>query len=302
MTSYAVAAFYKFVSLPHYRDIRAPLLAFCHEQGLVGSILLAAEGINATIAGPSKKSVDALLRHLGAMPEFKDLEHKASSASERPFTRMKVRLKKEIVTFGRKGLRPGSLTGEHVSKDRWNQLLEDPAIPVIDTRNDYEVEIGTFKDAINPKISDFGEFAEFVEENYSPRTTPDIAMFCTGGIRCEKASALMLQKGYRNVYQLDGGILNYLEDTKEEASFFVGECYVFDERVALTHGLKEGQYESCPSCGHPVGEKARTTEQYEEGVTCPNCFDDITPERRARSMERQRQKLLAQMRDVEKKT
>lgn len=238
MSSLVVAAFYKFVSLPDFAALRAPLAQCCAVQQIRGTILLAEEGINATIAG-SRAGVDAVLAYLRSDPRLADLEHKESAAESSAFRRMKVRLKKEIVTLGVPGTDPTRRVGEYVAPQQWNDLIMAPDVVVIDTRNEYETRIGTFRGAVDPQIATFRQFPDFVRATLDPAKTPRVAMFCTGGIRCEKATSFMLDQGFREVYHLRGGILKYLEQVPREQSLWDGECFVFDERVALGHGLVE---------------------------------------------------------------
>jgi len=299
MAKTLIAAFYKFTDLPQFRDLKPELEAFCAERGLKGSILLAPEGINSTLSG-SENAVMDLLAHLSAMPEFHNLGYKLSWASEQPFGRMKVRLKKEIVGLGDPSfeldLRPHDRMGIEVPPEDWNALISDPEVVLIDTRNDYEIGIGTFQGAIDPKTKGFKDFPDYVKQNYDPKKHKKVAMFCTGGIRCEKASAYMMAEGFEAVYQLKGGILQYLEDIPAENSMWEGECFVFDERVAVGHGLEISDHEMCLSCGFPVSAEDRQSEKFEAGITCPHCYDTITPERIARSRERMKQLKLAEER------
>lgn len=286
--SLVVITFYKFVQLPDCAELRPKILEYCQAQGIKGTILLAQEGINGTISG-SRSAIDAVLAFLKSDDRFADLEHKESFADEHPFERMKVKLKKEIVTLGKPEVNPAVKVGTYVSPKEWNALISDPNVIVIDTRNDYEVSIGTFKRAINPKTDSFREFPEYVETHLEPTQHKKVAMFCTGGIRCEKASSYMLSQGFEEVYHLQGGILKYLEDVPAEESLWEGECFVFDERIAVKHGLEVGSYEMCRSCGHPIGEEEKTSPKYEEWISCPYCFDSLTPEKRDRQEERKRQ-------------
>ncbi len=232
MTNIIVATLYQFAQFDDYQNWRQPLRDVCNQHQIKGTLHLASEGINGTIAG-ERDSIDAVLAYLRTIPIFKALVHRETTASEKPFKRLKVKLKKEIVTLRVEGIDPTQETGVHVNPDQWNQLLEDPNTIVIDTRNDYEVELGTFKNAINPETDNFVEFPEFVEENLDPDKHQQIAMFCTGGIRCEKATAYLKQQGFKNVYQLNGGILNYINEIPEDQSLWQGQCFVFDERVTV---------------------------------------------------------------------
>ncbi|MEA5568856.1 rhodanese-related sulfurtransferase [Anabaena sp. UHCC 0399] len=290
-----VAAFYKFVSLPDFSEMQAPLLSYCLAQGIKGTILLAKEGINGTIAG-SRPAIDSVLSHLRSYPRFTDLEHKESTAENPPFERMKVRLKKEIVTLGVPEVDPNQQVGIYVTPQEWNDLIADPDVTVIDTRNDYEVHIGTFKRAQNPQTDSFGEFPEYVSQNLDPHQHKKVAMFCTGGIRCEKASAFMLSQGFTEVYHLKGGILKYLAEIPPEQSLWEGECFVFDERIAVGHGLETGNHQLCFCCGHPLAEEDKASPKYELGMSCPYCFDHLTPEKRVRQQEKWRQYQLQKQR------
>ncbi|MBD2165125.1 rhodanese-related sulfurtransferase [Calothrix membranacea FACHB-236] len=286
-----VVALYKFVSLPDFADKQEPLLSYCQQQGIKGTILLAEEGINGTIAG-SRQAVDAVLEFLRSDVQLADIEYKESYATTPPFERMKVRLKSEIVTLGLPEVDPNEKVGIYVDPKEWNQIISDPEVTVIDTRNDYEVKIGTFTRAQNPQTHIFREFPEYVHQNLDPEKHKKVALFCTGGIRCEKASSFMLSQGFAEVYHLKGGILKYLEEVPAEESLWQGECFVFDERIAVRHGLEEGTYDMCESCGRPISEADKASPKYEEGITCPYCFDDLTEEKRVRQQEKRRQFLL----------
>ncbi|MBD2128042.1 rhodanese-related sulfurtransferase [Microcoleus sp. ZQ-A2] len=283
-----VATFYKFVKLPDFAQKQAPLLAYCQAQSIRGTILLAAEGINGTIAG-SRQAIDSVLGFLRSDPRLIDLEHKESHADSPPFDRLKVRLKKEIVTLGLPEIDPSDRVGTYVSPQEWNALISDPEVTLIDTRNDYEVSIGTFKGAQNPKTASFRQFPDYVRTHLDPSKHKKVAMFCTGGIRCEKATSLMMAQGFQEVYHLQGGILKYLEEVPPEESLWQGECFVFDQRVAVEHGLETGTHEMCRRCGHPIAESDKTSPHYQEGISCPHCFDSLTEEKRARQQARQRQ-------------
>jgi UPF0176 protein len=270
-----VATFYKFVELPDFAEKRLPLLSYCQAQEIRGTILLAKEGINATIAG-SRAGIDAVLAFLRADPRLADLEAKESMAETMPFDRMKVRLKQEIVTFGQPNVDPTQQVGTYVDPQDWNRLISAPDVTVIDTRNQYEVSIGTFKGAENPKTASFREFPTYVQTHLDPKQHKKVAMFCTGGIRCEKASAFLLAQGFQEVYHLKGGILKYLEEIPAEDSLWQGECFVFDQRVAVQHGLEPGHYDMCYGCGHPISDADKQSPQYQEGVCCPHCADRHT--------------------------
>lgn len=292
--SFVVATFYKFVRLPDFASLQSPLLSRCQAQNIKGTILLAAEGINGTIAG-SHQAIDSILSFLRNDPRLADLEHKESQGDTQPFDRMKVRLKKEIVTLGLPEVDPNDRVGTYVSPEEWNQLISDPEVTIVDTRNDYEVTIGTFKGAQNPQTSSFREFPEYVRQNLDPNKHKKVALFCTGGIRCEKATSFMLAQGFSEVYHLKGGILKYLEEVPTEKSLWEGECFVFDQRIAVKHGLELGDYEMCLSCGHPISEDDKTSARYEEGISCPYCFDRLTPEKRTRQLARLQQMKLSQL-------
>ncbi len=298
MSKIVVAALYKFVSLPDYQELRQPLLDHCLVQGIKGTLLLASEGINGTVAG-SRGAIDSLLSYLKADERLATLSHKESFHEELPFYRMKVKLKKEIVTMGVEGIDPRHVVGTYVKPQDWNALISDPDVVLVDTRNDYEVELGTFKGAENPKTDSFREFPEYVANSMDPGKQKKVAMFCTGGIRCEKSTAFMKEQGFEEVYHLEGGILQYLEDVPESESLWQGECYVFDNRVAVDHQLERGSYDLCHGCRLPITEADKDSEKYIEGVTCPRCFDTQTPDQRERFMERQRQMELAKARNEE---
>ena len=295
MAALVVAAIYKFVKLEDCAAMRTPLLAQCDALGISGTLLLAHEGINGTIAG-TRASIDQILAYLHSDPRLADLEHKESAAEQPPFYRMKVKLKKEIVTMGVPGIDPTELVGHYVKPEDWNALISDPDVLLIDTRNDYEVDVGTFKGALNPHTTTFREFPEYVKKNIDPQQKPRVAMFCTGGIRCEKASAYMLQQGFSEVYHLQGGILKYLENVPAEESLWQGECFVFDQRVAVGQSLAPGHYELCYGCSRPITAEEKASPKYQAGISCPHCYDALTPEKRAAAMERQKQVTLASAR------
>ncbi|PST20117.1 hypothetical protein C7U61_15730 [Rhizobium sp. JAB6] len=296
--AFLVAALYHFVSLPRFESLREPLLALCEENGVKGTLLLAHEGINGTIAG-TDAAIGKVLTFLRAQPEFAGLEHKESRASKMPFVRMKVKLKKEIVTMGVEDIDPTKVVGTYVAPKDWNTLISDPDTIVIDTRNDYETAIGIFKGAVDPKTKTFREFPEWVRENMGLHNKPKIAMYCTGGIRCEKATAFMKQQGFDEVYHLKGGILKYLEEVPPEESLWEGACFVFDERVSVEHGLKEGNHKLCHACRNPITSEEVTSPFYEVGVSCSHCYHERSEEDRERYRERQRQIALARKRGHE---
>ena len=272
---------------------------FCEANKIKGTILLADEGINGTISGKEKNIRDFLIfikKESLFNGVFSKLEHKESWASKNPFYRMKVRLKKEIVALGVDGVSPTKNVGKYVKPEEWNNLISDPNTIIIDTRNHYEVDIGTFKNATNPNTSTFRELPSFIEENLNPKTPKKIAMFCTGGIRCEKATSLMLDKGFKNVYHLEGGILKYLKTIDKDKSLWEGECFVFDQRVAVTHGLNEGKYDQCYACRHPLSPDEINSSHYIKGISCPYCYNKLTNEKKSSVIERQKQIELAKLR------
>ncbi len=294
-SAYTVAALYHFAAFPDYKSFREPLLEACRANDICGSLLIAREGINGTIAGPAQ-GIANILAFIRARPEFGNLEHKESYASKKPFLRMKVRLKKEIVTMGVEDIDPTQIVGTYVDAKDWNALISDPETIVIDTRNDYETAIGIFKGAIDPNIKTFREFPDWVRNNPGLHNKPKIAMYCTGGIRCEKSTAFMKQLGFDEVYHLKGGILKYLENVPAEESLWEGDCFVFDERVGVGHGLEEGEYKLCRACRFPLKAEDTTSPLFEEGVSCPHCYNDRTEEDRERFRQRQLQMKLAKKR------
>lgn len=299
MADFLVAALYKFVRLADFRDMREPLLAHCEEHGVKGTLLLAEEGINGTIAGP-EDGIRAVLARLHADPRLADLVHKESWAPRMPFYRMKVKLKREIVTMGVPNVHAETMAGIYVKPADWDALISDPEVVVVDTRNDYEYRIGTFEGAINPETRSFTEFPGWIEAQRAQggalHSKRKVAMFCTGGIRCEKSTAYMRSLGYDEVYHLEGGILKYLETMPEEGSLWKGDCFVFDERVSVRHGLKPGEYEFCRACRLPLSAEDKTSEHFIEGVSCHHCHDQHTDEQKQRFAERQRQVELARER------
>ncbi len=299
MSKYLTAALYKFVSLPNYTSLQTPILEACVSNNIKGTLLLAEEGINGTIAG-LPQDIHSLLHFLRSAAifenSFADLEHKESFASEHPFYRMKVKLKKEIVTLGVPGVSPTKKVGTYVKPENWNALISDPDVILIDTRNDYEVDIGTFKGAIDPRTTTFREFPEYVAENFDKTKHKKVAMFCTGGIRCEKASSYMMDQGFEEVYHLQGGILKYLETVPEAESMWEGECFVFDQRVAVKHNLEEGEFDQCYACRHPLSPAEMQSLQYTAGISCPYCYAKLTEEKKASLTERQKQVILAKVR------
>jgi len=297
-TEYVVYALYKFVSLPDYRELRKPLRDLLIKLDVKGTLLLAEEGINGTISG-QKENMDTIIAWLKADPRLSDLEIKESRHKEQPFHRTKVKLKKEIVTMGIEGIDPNKVVGTYVEAQNWNELIADPETILIDTRNDYEYEIGTFKHAVNPNTETFREFPEFVKQNLDPNKHKKVAMFCTGGIRCEKASSYMKQAGFDEVYHLKGGVLKYLEQVKKNDSLWEGECFVFDDRVAVNHELEKGHYDQCHACRYPITEEDKQHPKFQKGISCHRCHDTSTAEQKARFAEREKQIQLAKKRGEE---
>ena len=288
---WTVITFYKFVKLDDFVKLRQPLKELCNTQGIKGTILLALEGINATVAG-TDEALEKLLSHLKQDPRLSDLTHKTSWTEEQPFSRMKVKLKKEIVTLGQPGVSPTKKVGTYVEPKDWNQVISDPEVVVIDTRNNYEVDIGTFHGATNPETDSFREFPDYAAQQLDPGKHKKVAMFCTGGIRCEKASSYLLDQGFEQVYHLKGGILKYLEEVPAEESLWEGECFVFDQRVTVQHGLEDGSYTMCRICGNPMSEEDMQSPHYQPGLSCPNCYDKLTEKQRMRFAERIKQRQL----------
>lgn len=282
-----VAAFYKFTPFHDPDGLRPPIRAVAEAGAVMGTILVATEGINGTIAGP-ERGVHAVLAHLKTLPGCADLEWKESRAEEQPFRRLKVRLKREIVTLGQP-VDPNAVVGTYVAPEDWNAVVDDPDTVVIDTRNDYEVAIGTFRGAVDPQTASFGQFPQWWDENRDALEGKRIAMFCTGGIRCEKASSWLMQQGVPEVLHLKGGILKYLEDVPMSQSTWQGECYVFDDRVSVRHGLERGSHTMCHACGRPVSPEALKSPHYRTGISCPACIDEYTDADRERFAQRQRQ-------------
>ncbi len=292
---YIVAALYHFTRFADPKALREPLLELCKTHGIGGTLLLAHEGVNGTIAG-TRAGIDAVLTHLRGLSGCADLEHKESLSDTPPFNRMKVRLKREIVTMGQPNVDPLAGTGHYVDPSDWNALITSPDVAVIDTRNDYEVGIGTFEGAIDPETKSFGEFPAWWEENKERFHNKKIAMFCTGGIRCEKSTNFLIGQGVEDVYHLKGGILKYLEEVPKEESTWDGECFVFDARVSVGHGLEEGPHMLCYACRRPILPEDKNRAEYEEGVSCHQCFDEKSEDDKERFRERQKQVALARLR------
>lgn len=288
MPQVVVAALYRFTPLDDYATLKEPIESTMARLGVKGSLLLAKEGINGTIAA-HREGIDGILAYLRQDDRLSELDVKESYCDEMPFKRARVRLKKEIVTMGVEGIDPLKTVGTYVDPKDWNTLLNDPDVTLVDTRNDYEYAIGTFKGAINPETHTFREFPEYVENNLDPEKHRKVAMFCTGGIRCEKSTALLKGMGFEEVYHLRGGILKYLEEVEPSESLWEGDCFVFDGRVSVGHGLEEGEHIMCFGCGWPVTKEQQQSEQFVAGVQCPHCADSITDQQRSRFAERQRQ-------------
>lgn len=297
-TQYVTCALYKFVALPNYGSIRHPLLDVMTDNQVFGTLLLAAEGINGTISG-TRENIDTVLDWIGQQPGLENIDTKESFDDEIPFYRSKVKLKKEIVTMGVEGIDPKQVVGTYVKPADWNALISDPDVLVVDTRNDYEVKIGTFKNAIDPKTTSFREFPEWANNNIDRAKTKKVAMFCTGGIRCEKSTAYMKEQGFDEVYHLEGGILKYLEEVPRDQTLWQGECFVFDNRVAVDHDLKRGSYDQCHACRMPITEQEKMLPSYAEGLSCHHCFGTVSEEQKQRFAQRQKQIELAKARGEE---
>jgi len=294
-----VCALYKFVRFADFEMFREPINERLKALNIRGTLLIAKEGLNGTIAGADadiKQFLDWLSNHNGFKGRFAELDCKYSYSNEQPFHRTKVKLKKEIVTMGLSDIDPNKVVGTYVEPNDWNDLISDPDTVLIDTRNGYEVDIGTFKNAINPNTESFREFPDYVKQNLDPAKHKKVAMFCTGGIRCEKASAYMKEQGFDEVYHLKGGILKYLENVEQDDSLWNGECFVFDDRVAVDHNLEKGQYDQCHACRHPITEDDKTSEFYIAGVSCHRCYADLSDEQKQRFSEREKQVQLAKQR------
>ena len=297
-TQYVTCALYKFVALPNYGSIRHPLLKVMTDNQVYGTLLLAAEGINGTISG-TRENIDSVLHWIGQQPGLENIDTKESFDDEIPFYRTKVKLRKEIVTMGVEGIDPRQVVGTYVKPEDWNDLISDPDVLVVDTRNDYEVQIGTFKNAIDPKTTSFREFPEWANNNIDRASNKKIAMFCTGGIRCEKSTAYMKEQGFDQVYHLEGGILKYLEKVPKDQSLWQGECFVFDNRVAVDQDLKRGSYDQCHACRMPITEQEKNLDSYQEGLSCHHCYGILSEEQKQRFAQPQKQVQLAKARGEE---
>jgi len=295
MSQIVVCALYKFVTLENHGWLRQPLHQVMEDNGVRGTLLLAAEGINGTVAG-SRAGIDTVLAWLRSDPRLADIDAKESYTRVLPFNRTKVKLKKEIVTLGVEGIDPRRVVGTYVKPADWNRLIADPEVILIDTRNDYEYRVGTFKNAVNPKTESFREFPQFVKDHLDPAKHKKVAMFCTGGIRCEKSTAYLKEQGFEEVYHLQGGILKYLEEVPAENTCWQGECFVFDERVTVNHALQKGEYDQCHACRLPITAADKADRRYQKGVSCPHCHDKLTEEQISRFSEREKQTQLARQR------
>ena len=290
-----VTALYHFVGLENFQELRQPLINVMLENDVKGTLLLASEGINGTIAG-ERSGMDNVLDWLRQDPRLGDFDSKESFVDFMPFYRTKVKLKKEIVTMGIEGIDPNNKVGRYVKPEDWNKLISDPETLLIDTRNDYEFQIGSFQNAVNPDTNTFREFPKYVKENLDPKKHKKVAMFCTGGIRCEKSTAYLIEQGFEDVFHLQGGILKYLEEVPQQDTMWNGECFVFDNRVAVNHDLEKGSYEQCFACRYPITHEEMQSKYYQEGVSCPHCYQDVSDEQKLRFAEREKQIQLAKQR------
>lgn len=293
MEDIIIVAVYHFVNIDNIKELQGQLSEFCLEKEIKGTLLIANEGINGTVAG-SREAIDLLIKKLKCDDRFKDIIFKESTSKEMPFLRMKVRLKKEIVTLGVEGIDPNTEKGQYVKPKEWNKLISDPNVMLIDTRNSYEINLGTFKNAVDPKTKSFRDFPKYFEENKPESKDKKVAMFCTGGIRCEKSTAYLKKLGYNNVYHLQGGILKYLEEIPESESLWKGECYVFDQRITVDHNLKQGKYVSCGGCRQALSKEDLNSDNYIQGIQCGYCYDNVTEKHLHRVTERQKQIELSQ--------
>ena len=292
-----IATFYKFAEFPEYEEWKSKLRGWGKSHDILGTMILAPEGINATVSG-SSEGIEYFMNHIREDFRFSDITPRLSESPRSTFYRLRIITRPEIVTLGDPSINPNKAVGKYVEPQDWNQLIRDPNVRVIDTRNEYEVKVGTFKGAENPHTDTFGQWPEYVKNELSDNKKQKIAMFCTGGIRCEKASSHLLENGFEEVYHLKGGILNYLETIPPEESDWDGECFIFDNRVSVTHGLKDGDTQLCYGCRWPLSEKDLQSEQYEYGISCPRCFDSLNDAKRQSLEERHKQLKLAEERNV----
>ena len=297
---YIISALYKFHNIPDPRKIHNEIREELKKNSIKGTVLVGSEGINGTISARCSKNLNESLAFIRSISGFKNIDTKNSFSKKSPFVRLKVKLKKEIVTIGDSSVNPNINRGDYVEPNEWNKIIEDEDVLLIDTRNKYECTIGTFRNALNPNTTKFREFPKWLEsQNFSDsyKKNKKVAMFCTGGIRCEKASSLMRTKGFKNVYHLKGGILNYFESVPEKESLWNGECFVFDDRVSIKHDLSEGTYDMCHGCRMPIKDDDKKSRNFIKGVACPKCFDKTSDEQKSRYMSRQKQIDIAKKRN-----
>ncbi len=295
---HSVISFYKFVKINNPKKLRKSLLDILLNEDVVGTFLIAKEGINATVSG-SDISLKKIMKFLDKQKGFNDIEYKHSYSIKRVFKRLKIKVKDEVVALGKKEIDPSKTTGNYIEPKNWNKLIADPDVLLIDTRNTYEIKIGTFLGAENPNIKNFRDFPDFVKKKLNSKKNQKIAMFCTGGIRCEKASSYLLEKGFKDVYQLKGGILKYLEQNTKKNSRFKGECFVFDERVSVNKKLKNGRYQQCYACRMPISKDDISSIHYKKGISCPHCFSKTSKRQKNRFAERQNQINLSFLKNID---
>ena len=295
---HSVISFYKFVKINNPKKLRKSLLELLLNEDVVGTFLIAKEGINATVSG-SDISLKKIMKFLDKQKGFNDIEYKHSCSIKRVFKRLKIKVKDEIVALGKKEIDPSKTTRNYIEPRNWNKLIADPDVLLIDTRNTYEIKIGTFLGAENPNIKNFRDFPDFVKKKLNSKKNQKIAMFCTGGIRCEKASSYLLEKGFKDVYQLKGGILKYLEQNTKKNSRFKGECFVFDERVSVNKKLKNGRYQQCYACRMPISKDDISSIHYKKGISCPHCFSKTSKRQKNRFAERQNQINLSFLKNID---
>ena len=300
LDKYIISTFYKFLVLENYKELKIKFDKSLSKTNIKGTILLANEGVNGTIAG-SESDLKKFFLYVDKFSQFKDITPKFSSSNKNPFLRMKVRIKKEIVTIGIPDVSPSNLVGKYLNVEEWNEFLNESDSMIIDTRNDYEVSIGTFKNSINPKIKSFRNFPNWVQKNLIDKKVSKkskIGMFCTGGIRCEKSTSYLKQLGFENVFHLDGGILKYLENVKSDENEWKGECFVFDYRVSLNHSLEKGEYDMCYACRMPLSKENKKNKHYLKGQSCEYCYDQTTIKQKKRFNEREKQIKLSKVRNL----